>query len=302
MPIVDAIKQREGISFVLAVAIALQLSVALSVAQVGPTLEGCPVLPVRQHLEHPGVGPSAWPRTRPPSSTPSVRRQVCTRISDPGYGTAAPSGSPTQWSIAAQAGSRLSRFDYADESDPGPYPIPPDALIEGGSQSSGRSPRAHPGSRQLRPVRALLRLTRSRMEAGRPAPAPFSILLRTPCGRTAGHRRMPLGCRFCPGWSATTRWRPARSGTRCASRPPRPAASYVWPARHEASNLTGSQFPPMGQRFRLKAGFDLSRFSAPVQVILQAMKTYGLILADNGSAWYISGVPGPALGQRHAGR
>jgi hypothetical protein len=47
----------------------------------------------------------------------------------------------------------------------------------------------------------------------------------------------------------------------------------------------------MGQRFRLKAGFDISRFSAPVRVILQAMKTYGLILADNGSAWFISGAP-----------
>jgi hypothetical protein len=47
----------------------------------------------------------------------------------------------------------------------------------------------------------------------------------------------------------------------------------------------------MGQRFRLKASFDISRFSVPVRVILQAMKTYGLILADNGSAWYISGAP-----------
>jgi uncharacterized membrane protein YgcG len=47
----------------------------------------------------------------------------------------------------------------------------------------------------------------------------------------------------------------------------------------------------MGQRFRLKAGFDISPFSSPVRVILQAMKTYGLILADNGSAWYISGAP-----------
>jgi uncharacterized membrane protein YgcG len=72
---------------------------------------------------------------------------------------------------------------------------------------------------------------------------------------------------------------------------PQTRSDYVWPARHEASSLTGEQIPPMGQRFRLKAGFDISRFSAPVRVILQAMKTYGLILADNGSAWYISGAP-----------
>ena len=66
---------------------------------------------------------------------------------------------------------------------------------------------------------------------------------------------------------------------------------YTWPARHYASELTGSQYPPMGQRFRLKAEYDISGFSPEVQVILQAMKTYGLILADNGADWYISGVP-----------
>jgi hypothetical protein len=66
---------------------------------------------------------------------------------------------------------------------------------------------------------------------------------------------------------------------------------HVWPARHDASDLTGVQYPSMGQRFRLKAGFDTSGFSPDVQVILQAMKTYGLILADNGSNWFISGAP-----------
>src|SRR5262249_4236191 len=62
-------------------------------------------------------------------------------------------------------------------------------------------------------------------------------------------------------------------------------------ARHYASSLTGSQYPPMGQRFRLKASFDISPYPAEVQVILRAMKKYGIILADNGSAWYLSGEP-----------
>ena len=57
--------------------------------------------------------------------------------------------------------------------------------------------------------------------------------------------------------------------------------------------LTALNYPPMGQRFRLKADFDVSRFSTQVQVILRALKTYGMILADNGSAWYLSGVPDP---------
>ena len=66
---------------------------------------------------------------------------------------------------------------------------------------------------------------------------------------------------------------------------------YVWPARHFASDLTGSEYPPMGQRFRLRADFDVSAFSPDVQAILRALQTYGMMLADNGSAWFLSGAP-----------
>jgi hypothetical protein len=72
---------------------------------------------------------------------------------------------------------------------------------------------------------------------------------------------------------------------------PQTRRAYVWPARHYASDLTAPHYPPMGQRFRLEAGFDISGFSPEVQVVLQALKTYGMFLADNGSAWYLSGVP-----------
>src|SRR5262245_49732178 len=72
---------------------------------------------------------------------------------------------------------------------------------------------------------------------------------------------------------------------------PQTQRAYVWPARHYASSRTGSQYPPMGARFRLNKDFDISRYSPVNQIILTAMKRYGLLLADNGSAWYISGVP-----------
>ena len=65
----------------------------------------------------------------------------------------------------------------------------------------------------------------------------------------------------------------------------------MWPARHEASSITDLDVPPMGQRFRMRADFDISGFSPDVQVILTAFKRYGLILADNGSDWFISGAP-----------
>jgi hypothetical protein len=74
---------------------------------------------------------------------------------------------------------------------------------------------------------------------------------------------------------------------------PQTRKAYVWPARHYASSLTGQQYPPMGQRFRLKADYDISGFSVEIRVILTALKKYGMILADNGSSWYISGAPDP---------
>jgi len=70
---------------------------------------------------------------------------------------------------------------------------------------------------------------------------------------------------------------------------PQTRRAYVWPARHFASSLTDEDYPPMGKRFRLKADFDISGFSEEVQTILRALKNYGMFLADNGSAWYISG-------------
>jgi len=67
---------------------------------------------------------------------------------------------------------------------------------------------------------------------------------------------------------------------------------FIWPARHYASSITDLNVPPMGQRFRLKAGFDISTYSPQTQIILTALKTYGMFLADNGSNWYLSGAPG----------
>jgi hypothetical protein len=67
--------------------------------------------------------------------------------------------------------------------------------------------------------------------------------------------------------------------------------TWIWPARHEAGSTTSTSYPPMGLRVRLKAGFDISAFSAKNRVILTALKKYGMMLADNGGDWFISGAP-----------
>jgi hypothetical protein len=69
--------------------------------------------------------------------------------------------------------------------------------------------------------------------------------------------------------------------------------AYVHPARHWASTNTSVDRPPMGMRVRLKASTNISGYSPSMQVILRALKKYGMILADNGSNWFISGAPDP---------
>ena len=69
--------------------------------------------------------------------------------------------------------------------------------------------------------------------------------------------------------------------------------AWILPATHWASNVTNPSAPPMGARFRLKAWYDISGFPPQSQVVLKALQTYGMIVADNGSAWYLGGAPDP---------
>ncbi len=181
-------------------------------------------------------------------------------------------------------------FTYDDESDPGPYPIPPDAPIEGGEGSDGDR---HvlvldQDACQLYELYYAYRQPDGSWTADSGAIFNLSSHSLRPGGWTSADA---AGLPILPG---LIRYDEVASGEiRHAIRftVQQTRRAYVWPARHYASSLTGTQYPPMGQRFRLKADFDISGFSAANQVILKAMKSYGLILADNGSDWYISGVP-----------
>jgi PKD repeat protein len=181
-------------------------------------------------------------------------------------------------------------FDYDDESDPGPYPIPPDAPIEGGPDSDG--------DRHVlvvdRDSCILYELFYARPQpdgswkAGSGAIFDLGSHALRPDGWTSADA---AGLPILPG---LVRYDEVTSGEiRHAVRftAPDTRRAYVWPARHYASSHTYLQYPPMGQRFRLRSDFDISGFSPEVQVILQALKAYGMMLADNGSAWFISGAP-----------
>ena len=180
-------------------------------------------------------------------------------------------------------------FEYADESDPGPYAIPLNAPIEGGSQSSGDRHAISIDTTNciLYELYAAYPQAASWQAGSGAIYALNSHALRPETWTSADAAGLPV-------FAGLVRYDEVAAGEiRHAIRltVPQTRRAYVWPARHYASSLTGSQYPPMGQRFRLKASFNISAFPADVQVILRALKKYGLILADNGSAWYISGAP-----------
>lgn len=181
-------------------------------------------------------------------------------------------------------------FYYDGESDPGLYPIPPDAPIEGGPNSDGDRHVlvVDRDNCVLYEVYDAWPQDDGSWEAGSGAIFDLRGYALRPDGWTSADA---AGLAILPG---LVRYEEVAAGEiRHALRftVPQTRQAYVWPARHYASDLTGTQYPPMGQRFRLKASYDISSFSPDVQVILQALKTYGMLLADNGSAWYISGAP-----------
>lgn len=183
-------------------------------------------------------------------------------------------------------------FTYEDESDPGPYPIPSDAPIEGGSRSSG--------DRHVLVVDTLnWKLYelfaawpgRNGWRAGSGAIFDLNSNALRPAGWTSADA---AGLPIFPGlvrYDEVVEQGVIAHALRMTVRHTR--RGYVAPARHYASDDPDPELPPMGMRVRLKASVDISGFPPRVRVILQALKTYGMIVADNGSDWYISGAPDP---------
>ncbi len=181
-------------------------------------------------------------------------------------------------------------FRYANESDPGPYPIPRDAPIEGGPNGSGD-----------RHVLVLDQDNSILYELYRATPQPdgswhaysgaiFDLKSNDlrPRGWTSADAG---GLPILPGLVLYDEVASGEIRHALRFTAPKTRRAYVWPARHYASKLIDLQYPPLGQRFRLKANVDISTFSPEVQVILRALKKYGMILADNGSAWFLTGAP-----------
>lgn len=181
-------------------------------------------------------------------------------------------------------------FGYADESDPGPYPIPPDAPIEGGAASDGDRHVlvVDAGTRTLYELYAAYPQPDGSWHAG--SGAVFDLVNGTtrPAGWTSADA---AGLPILPGLVRYEEVAAGRIDHALRFTVSQTRRAYVAPARHFASNNTSADLPPMGMRVRLRADYDVSGYSQQARVILQAMKEYGMIVADNGSDWFVSGTP-----------
>lgn len=231
-----------------------------------------------------------------PNSANLIAACGATRSVHPDFGTVwngAPNGIPYVVVGGDQARVPVS-FYYDDESDPGPYPIPPDAPIEGGASGTG--------DRHVlvidqdnwklyelfdaRPVNGGASWT-----AGSGAIWDLSSNATRPAGWTSADA---AGLPIFPGLvryeeAVVNGVIPHALRFTC----PTTRRAYVAPASHWASSQTDPNLPPMGMRVRLKASVDISGFPPEVQAILTAMKKYGMLLADNGSGFFVSGAPDP---------
>ena len=256
----------------------------------GPTIAGCPLQPADNVWNARVVGlPLAS------NSTNFVNTIGASGTLHPDFGAGTWDGGPIGIPFVTVPGDQPTvhvTFDYASESDPGPYPVPANPPIEGGPQSGGdrhilivdttRCTLYELYSAYLQPDGS--------WNAGSGAIFDLnSNALRPDTWTSADAAGLPI----LPG---LVRYDEVASGAILhALRFTAPVTQnkHVWPARHDASSNTNATVPPMGQRFRLKASFDFSSYPTTVKIILTALRDYGMILADNGSSWYLSGVPDP---------
>lgn len=232
-----------------------------------------------------------------PSSTAYVNTIGADSTVHPDFGAGLWEGSPIgipYTTVATNQPAVPVSFYYDDESDPGPYPIPPDAPVEGAPPGGT----AEGGDRHVLVVDTVAcmlyelfdaeRKQDGSWRAGSGAVFDLNGYELRPDGWTSADA---AGLPILPG---LVRYDEVAAGAIAHAlrfTAPSTQAAHVWPARHDASSQTGEEYPPLGQRFRLRADFDASGFSPGARVVVEALKRYGMILADNGSAWFLSGTP-----------
>jgi hypothetical protein len=262
------------------------LALVPAVAQ-GATIGGCPVFPEN----------NAWNQRvdRLPvyrNSDAVVRSIGASDTMHADFGSGLWEGAPIGIPFVTVPGSQPKvpvAFDYADESDRGPYPIPPGAPIEGGPNGDGDRHVIVVDRNRCRLYEAFAAYPRGdSWTAGSGAIWNLRSNRLRPRGWTSADA---AGLPILPGLVRYDEVKRGRIDHALRFTTDHTRRAFVYPARHFASNLRDPNLPAMGQRLRLRRGHDISRFPKQARVVLTALKRYGMILADNGSPWFLSGAP-----------
>lgn len=197
-----------------------------------------------------------------------------------------PYGIPITVVRPRKPGARVA-FEYGDESDHVRYPLTRHTAIEGGWNADGDRHAIVVDARTCRLYETWnTRLTRRGWTAGSGATWSLRNDSLRPAGWTSADA---AGLPILPG---LLRWDEIERGEvdhAIRFTVPKTAAGFAWPARHRAGSGNAASVPPMGARFRMKAGFSTAGFSPAARVILAAMKRHGMVVADNGSGWFFQG-------------
>ena len=252
-------------------------------------LAGCPVFPADNHWN---LRVDELPVL--PSSDAIVRSIGASEHMHADFGSGRYQGAPIGIPyVSVRRGQQRVpvSFDYADESDRGRYPIPRRVPVEGGRRSDGDR---HVIVVQRSHCRLYELFDAHPVEGGRRwhAGAGAIFNLRSNRLRPRGWTSADAaGLPILPGLARYPEVKRGRIDHALRFTAERTRRAFIYPARHFASSLTHPDLPAMGQRLRLKAGYDISRFPRQSRIVLRALKRYGMILADNGSSWYVSGAP-----------
>lgn len=208
----------------------------------------------------------------------------------PDFGSGLYDGGPIGIPITVVHGTQRRvrvRFEYAGESDPGSYPIPGNVRIEAGNDRH-----ALLVDRDRCRLYELYGLRRAGdgWRAGSGAIWNLRSNRVRPAGWTSADA---AGLPILPGLARYDEVRRGVIDHALRFTVARTRRTYVYPARHSASDTDDRSLPPMGLRLRLKASFDTRPFPRQARIVLEALKRYGMIVADNGTSWYVSGAPDP---------
>ncbi len=196
-----------------------------------------------------------------------------------------PIGIPYTTAPGSQAAVSID-FYYNDQSDPGPYRIPPDAPIEGGGDHHVLV--VDRDRCLLTEVYDATKNSNTSWSAGSGAIFDLgSNALRPSTWTSADAAGLPM----LPGLARYDEVAAGEIAHALRFTAPQTQKAFIWPARHQAGASTNPNLPPMGARFRLKSSVNVSGYPAQIRVILVALQRYGMFLADNGSSWFINGIP-----------